>query len=432
MILNFSIQNFGSIKERQTLSFEAHKSTHLEKAYVVEMGGRRILKLALLYGANASGKTTVLKALDFLRDLVVNPENKKTEELAFEPFLFDAEAPTQSTELSLEFVQNEVRYLYEVAFIKKAIVSETLYFYHPNKAIVYKRKTNLADEFTEITFGSKITVEKSFAKNLEANTLWNNTVLGGYLKTNLDLKELKEASDWFKNYLYSLVYPRTNLEGFVTSQMDRGKIAKADIIMLLKKADFQISDLVMQEEEEKISEGMLAFLKKQMKLPTEQVAAWEERGKLTRVQIALEHTVNGSKYSLPLALESEGTQRYFGLAGLLVLLIKKSIAFPVDELESSLHPDLYQHFLLSFLLNAERSQLIATTHHREILDDKDVFRSDVIWFTDKNENCATELYSLVDFDSTVVRNTTNVLHAYKSGKLQGVPHIGDAYCTLSE
>ncbi|WP_445750259.1 AAA family ATPase [Polaribacter sp.] len=77
MIINFSVQNFGSIKDKQTLSFEADKSTHLEDAYIVNFGGQRILKLALIYGANASGKTTILKALDFLRDIVLEPERKK-------------------------------------------------------------------------------------------------------------------------------------------------------------------------------------------------------------------------------------------------------------------------------------------------------------------------------------------------------------------
>ena len=77
MIINFSVQNFGSIKDKQTLSFEADKSTHLESTYVVNVGKERILKLALIYGANASGKTTILKALDFLRDIVLEPKAKK-------------------------------------------------------------------------------------------------------------------------------------------------------------------------------------------------------------------------------------------------------------------------------------------------------------------------------------------------------------------
>jgi AAA15 family ATPase/GTPase len=114
------------------------------------------------------------------------------------------------------------------------------------------------------------------------------------------------------------------------------------------------------------------------------------------------------------------------------LLIKNSTAFPIDELESSLHPDLYTHFILSFLLNTDKSQIIATTHNLEILDNKDIFRNDVIWFTDKNENCATELYSLADFDSSIVRNTTNIYNAYKSGKLKAIPNLGDNFIDLKK
>jgi AAA15 family ATPase/GTPase len=111
-------------------------------------------------------------------------------------------------------------------------------------------------------------------------------------------------------------------------------------------------------------------------------------------------------------------------------LINKSNAFLIDELESSLHPDLYLHFLLSFLLNTGKSQIIATTHNREIFDNKDVFRNDAIWFTDKNDRSSTELYSLADFDSSVIRNTTNILNAYRSGKLRGTPNLGDHYIDL--
>src|SRR5690606_26013823 len=130
-------------------------------------------------------------------------------------------------------------------FFKKAIVAEVLYFYNPNKANVFKRKTNLLNQFTEITFGSKISADKVFEKTLEANTLWNNTVLGGYLKTNIDLQELQEVVDWFGNYLSPLVYTRTELEGFVTSSIDKGEISKSDVVSILRKADFNISDIVI-------------------------------------------------------------------------------------------------------------------------------------------------------------------------------------------
>lgn len=430
MIINFSIQNFGSIKDKQTLSFEADKSDHLENNYVININGLRLLKIALIYGANASGKTTILKALEFLRSIVLEPEAKKTDELDFQPFLFDPETPKQNSIISIEFLANDTKYYYEVAFFKKAIVSEVLNFYNPNKANVFKRNTDINNQFTEIKFGSKIKIDEVNKKTLEANTLWNNTVLGGFLKTNIDIKELKEAVEWFRNYLRPLIYTRTQLEGFVTSKIDKGELSKLDVINLLKKADLHISDIVIKEEEKEMPDGLINFLKRQLKDSPDEIKKLEEKGKVTSVNIEFEHTVNQAKYTLPIEMESQGTRRFYGFAGLLALLIKNSTAFPIDELESSLHPDLYIHFLLSFILNTEKSQLIATTHNREILDNKDIFRNDAIWFTDKNENCSTELYSLTDFDSSVVRNTTNILNAYKSGKLKATPNLGDNFIDL--
>ena len=430
MILNFSIQNFGSIKDRQTLTFEADKSDHLENSYVIHTNGLRILKIALIYGANASGKTTILKALDFLRDIVLEPKTKKTDELDFQPFLFDRKTPNQNAVMSIEFLANDTKYFYEVAFFKKAVVYEVLNFHNPKKANIYKRTTDIKNEFTEITFGSKIKIDKTIEKNLEANTLWNNTVLGGFLKTNIDIKELKEVVEWFKNYLYPLIDTKTQLEGFVTSKIDQGELTKFDVINILKKADFHISDILIQENEQVIPDGFIELVKKQLKAHDSEVKKLGEKGKIISVNIEFEHTVNQAKYTLPIELESQGTRRFYGFAGLLALLIKNSTSFSIDELESSLHPDLYTHFILSFLLNSNKSQIIATTHNREIFDNKDIFRNDAIWFTDKNENGSTELYSLADFDSSIVRNTTNIYNAYKSGKLKATPNVGDNFIDL--
>lgn len=428
MIINFTVQNFGSIKGKQTLSFEADKSTHLEDTYIIQSGKHRILKLALIYGANASGKTTILKALDFLRDMVTLPLRQKNEELDFTPFLFDADTPNQNSFFAIEFLQNEVKYLYEVEFSQKAIVSEALYSYNNSrKANVFKRTTDLEKQLTKISFGSKVSVDTISQKTLTANTLWNNTVLGGFLKTNIECKELQEVVDWFRTYLKPLIYTKTQLEGFVTSKIDDKEIAKSDILSILKKADLNISDIVIKEEENKLPNGFLDFLKTQNDIPEEKIIELERKGKITAIETEFEHTVNGIQYYLPLELESEGTKRYYSFAGLLALLIKTSTAFSIDELETSLHPDLYMHFLLSFLLNAKNSQLIATTHNRELLNDKDLFRNDAIWFTNKGEDCATELYSLADFDTSVIRDTTNILNAYKSGKLSGTPNLGDTY-----
>lgn len=399
MIVNFSIQNFGSIKDKQTLSFEADTSEHLEDAYVVHTAGKRLLKLALIYGANASGKTTVLKALDFLRNLVVNPKEKKTDILDFSPYLFDANTPEQPTELTIEFVYEGGCYHYEVAFMRQAVILEALYRDAPEKTLVYKRTTDIEEQLTKISFGDKITLDKSAQQVLELNTLWNNTVLGGFLKTNINFEELRRVTDWFWNGLKPMVAPRTLLGRYVTDKIDEKEIAKEEVLEILKKADFNISDIIIERRKD------------------------STKG-IDRINLFSEHMVNNISYKLPMEKESEGTKRFYCFAGLLALLIKSSTIFPIDELESSLHPDLYTHFLLSFLQNAKQSQLIATTHNRELLGDRDIFRDDVIWFTDKGKDCATELYSLADFDTATIKN---ILNAYKIGKFSGVPRLSDTF-----
>lgn len=432
MIINFAIQNFGSVKDKQTLSFEANKTEHLEDTYIINVGGMRLLKLILIYGSNASGKTTILKALDFLRDIVIMPNDKKTDELDFEPFLFDADTPAMTSKLEIEFIHEEIKYLYQVEFIKKAIVSEELYFYNPNKANLYKRRTDLSNQYTDISFGSKIKIDKAFENALEANTLWNNTVLGGYLKTNIDFKELNPVIKWFRNYLRPMVAPKTSLDSYVIEKISEGKINRNDVIEILKKADFHISDIVIKEKEEKIPPHLLEFIQKEFarKGKIKQMSEEDEKYKL--MSLIFEHTVNNKKYSLDFMEESEGTKRYFGYAGILSEILRNQGVLPVDELESSLHPDLYEHFILTFLMNAKQSQIIATTHYREILNNKDVFRNDAVWFTDKDKSCSTELYSLADFNSSVIRDSTNVLNAYKSGKLGATPNPDDTYVELNE
>ncbi len=430
MIVNFSIKNFGSFKAQQTLSFEAEKSTHLEEFYVTKIRNLRLLKIALIYGANASGKTTVLKALDFLRDLVLQPVDKKTDILDFQPFLFDKNTPEENSLLSIEFLQNEIKYYYEIEFSRQAVVREVLKSFNPNKATVFDRTTDLGNQFTEIKFGSKIKVPKTSLKTLEANTLWNNTVLGGYLKTNIEIKELKDVSDWFESYLYPLIYPKSDLAMFITTLVDKKKIKKENILAIIKKADLNISDILIEKKDKDVPEELLELIEKTSDIPDEELKKIKARKKITTVKLDLEHLVDGNKYTLPFDLESEGTKRYYGFAGLLNLLVKEKKAFPIDELGSSLHPDLYQHFLLTFLANARNSQIIATTHNREFLNDKDIIRDDALWITDKSKNAATELYSFADFDSSVIRDSTNRFNAYKSGKLGGIPNVGDYYLDL--
>ena len=406
MIINFSVENFGSIKDKQTLSFLANKSDHLEDYYIIEpIKGLRLNKLALIYGANASGKTTILKALDFLRKICTEPFDKKTEKFDFEPFLFDEDTPNQNTKFELEFVQNGIRYFYEVELNKNCIVKEKLYNFNPNKALVFERTTDEQKELTSVKFGSKIAKRESLEENLETFTLWNNTILGGFLKGNIDFFELKNASDWFVDVMLRLILPNEDLSDVFLSTLNENEEYLKVFLTFFKKSDFNIKSLKFENK----------------KLIT----------KLNKENIEIIHIVNNNEYILKFDKESLGTQKYFTLVGLLIFAIFSDVILYIDELESSLHPDLYIHFLMFYIVNSKsESQLIATTHNREILNNRDIFRDDAIWFTDKNEDSATELYSLADFDSSVVRDTTNVLNAYKSGKLGGVPNLGDYYIDL--
>ncbi|GAQ50184.1 hypothetical protein FPK15_contig00133-0001 [Flavobacterium psychrophilum] len=183
MIISFSVTNFGPIREKQTISFEAKKYDDLENYYVIEpIKGLRLLKLIFLYGANASGKTTMLNAIEFLRDIVLDPFEKKNEKFDFNPFLFDNESKNLDSTIEIDFVHKSKKYSYRVEFNKKVISQETLLVFNPNKATVFKRTTNVNNNLTEIVFGSKVKLNKDYVNTLVSNTLSNNTVFWRFFK----------------------------------------------------------------------------------------------------------------------------------------------------------------------------------------------------------------------------------------------------------
>jgi AAA15 family ATPase/GTPase len=306
-----------------------------------------------------------------------------------------------------------------------------LYFYKPNKAIVYSRTTDLSKQFTTIKFGGKITITKEQKSSLEANTLWNNTVLGGFLKTNIDSLELQNAANWFKTTLYPIIKPNTDLFGFISGKIEEGEIIKNNIVELLKKADFNINDIIIRLAKIDFTSDLVEVFSKKLPVSGKKLSEMvEDRIMLDGKEVVFQHGFENANFSLPYSAESAGTQRYYQFCGLLDLMIRNEVVLPIDELESSLHPDLLKYFLLTFLVNSKKSQLIATTHYRELLMERDIFRNDVIWFTEQKKDGSTDLYSLTDFDSSVIRNTSSIYNAYKIGKLGARPNLNDYYIDL--
>lgn len=406
MLVNFSVENFGPIRDKQTLSFEAQKGSHLEDEYVIYANGLRLLKFAIIFGANASGKSTIIEALDFLYDLILSPNEKKSDELIFTPFLFDETSKKKNTILSIDFLQNDARYYYSVEFNRTHIVSEELFLIGKNerKTNVFKRSTDSQKQISKIKFGREFKISKPAIEILELYTLWNTTVLSSFTKVNLEQKELKDSTDWINNHIFLANTPDDDFSDMVTDFIDLGFIKKEKVLEIIQKADFNINDILYKELKSSESDGT-----------TKEFA------------IRTIHKVKNNSYLLPFGMESDGTKRFYSLAGLLEMARVGPNLLAIDEIDASLHPDLVIHFLLMFMENVKQSQLIITTHNREILDDKNLFRNDAIWFTNKNEDGAAELYSLDDFDSAVIRNTSNILNAYKSGKLKAIPKTKDFY-----
>jgi AAA15 family ATPase/GTPase len=429
MIINFSVSNFRSIKDKIILSFEATSDKNLEEYYVVEpRAGLRILKMAIIYGPNASGKTNVLRALDFLRKIVLEPFASKDKTFNFLPFKFDSVTPKQPTEFELEFFYRKTRYWYKVKLSPVAVLEEELFFSRTKRSLLYARTTDMAKQLTSIKFGSKVKVSKSTVEILQGNTLWNNTVLGGFMKTNIQIPEIKDVVDWFREKLLQPVSGLLPLELITSNLLEENIVSKENLIKLLRQADFAIENIEIKKEEIE-DETLLGMLKK---MEHARAAGVEKQdNSFFFLKKIFQHKIKSGIYNLEFEEESNGTQRFFGLAGLLLKTLKDGNILPIDELEASLHPDLIRHFLLTFLVNSKNSQLIATTHHRELLLEREILRRDVVWFTERKPNDqSTEMFSLSNFDTSVIRKQSSIYNFYKAGRFGAVPNLKSYYLKL--
>src|ERR1700744_4889421 len=210
MIHYLKISNFGPIAEEVEINFEV---TDLQNdPYEVQMpDGRRLLKLAYIYGANASGKTTILKAFDFLRLLFLKPLLNKSRSLEYDPFLF-SELADRPTNMELSFYCEGVRYVYEVSFNPERIIFERLlHFQSAKPSRVFARETDSENRVSYIQFGSSIKVPAREKDLLESNTLHNNTVFGAFTKTNVNVPDLEKLNRWFSSFFIFLFSSTTML-----------------------------------------------------------------------------------------------------------------------------------------------------------------------------------------------------------------------------
>lgn len=431
MIIDFTISNFRSVKEPQTLSFEATNDTHLDEYFVLQKGKYRLLKMASILGANASGKSNIIRAYALFRNLILNPCENKNDRISFDSFALDENTKLQDSEIIINFLCGESKYHYEISFNNNMVCKEALRC-HPFDELrehkVFERHTNKESLVSFISLGSKYLKNSAEIQKLTTNLLHNRSVFGAYQKSNVNIPWMKTIADWASDYCMPIV--KTSSQGlneFTSESITDNKISKGQVADLLRKADIGINDFSIKEEHKPLPSKLVDMIMKDNDAPNDLKEQIKQHPFTDDLKVMMIHNGAQGGVAMDFDEESQGTQRYYELSGVLLRLINEPHIVAIDELEFSMHPDLYEHFIVTFLTNAKNSQLMFTTHMREFLSDRGLFRDDSVWFTQKTEFGATELYSLADFGSDVLRNVNSRYNAYRSGRLGGVPSLGDTF-----
>ena len=433
MIAEFKIRNFYSLRDEQTLSFIPTNDDTSRDIYTEEVAdGVSLLKIGCIYGSNASGKTNILKALDFFSRLMVDDSLNKGDEIGVVPFLLDDVSRQERTQFEMTFYLNREKYRLNLVLDNKVIYEETLQVYSSvQPTLLYKRTYNAEKDATDIVFGGKVGLVKKSREAIEGNAINNRTVIAAFGKSNVEKSRLNLVYEFFSQRVAPIMYPNNSLMGFTKRRItkDRDGKLKKFILHFLKASDFNISDIAIHEEEVNITPEMELMIKNTSGMPEKAKEEILKKGTLRSDEMFfVHHTSNGDK-ELGEELESRGTKRYMGLATILYDLLVHGVILPIDEIETSIHYELLSYFIKVFLVNSKRGgQLIVSTHDINLLDE-DYIRRDVIWFTDKNDCGETQLIRL----STLgLHKTLSVYNAYKQEKLVDLPFLDSIYMDMDE
>lgn len=422
MILEFSVKNFLSFREEQTLSFEATKDTTYSDIFTVDAGSMKLLKFAVVYGANASGKTNLLEAIDYLRHLQINPPADKSAGTDFIPFLLDETSEKENGIFKLSFFIDNTKYLYSIELNNKIIQHEILKFYPGTQpALLFERKYNELKNISEIKFGDKLGLTSEDEIFLTKSTLNNTTVIGAFAKSNIYSDSLDTIYKWYQDGMMKIVKADTKLFNWTSEKIKEDAICKTFLLEMLRKADFNISDITFDKTDIALTQKMISEIET-LPIPDSRKQEIISKGKISPEKIVFSHEIGNSIYALSKELQSQGTLRYYGLGGVLNKLIRSNAVLMIDELENSLHYDLVIHFIKTFLVNSHNSQLIISTHDISILE-AEIMRRDVVWITEKI-NGSTELSAVSDFK---LHKNLSIANAYKIGKFGGKPELGSVY-----
>lgn len=418
MLIEFSVMNFLSFKEKVTLSLEKESGNENEENTFV-FNNEELLKTAVIYGANASGKSNLIKAFTtailMVRNSNMIPIGGKWNIL--KPFLFSEDTKNGPSEFEFIFITNKIKYRYFFSADVNKIYNESLDAYYSQKPTnIFTRKNTAEYSFIN---SDKKTLESIASKNTENKLFLSTATTWNYEKT-------KDAFLWFLNSIDTYGSFDSMLDQDLINYSNNEEDLKEFTLKLLKESDIFIKDLrVSYEEKDVENSSFIINNQKQGALKTKSV------------KIAMDHEITDSQdekniYTLDFEDESSGTKILFALAPILKRAFEKTKIIIVDELEKSLHPTLVKYIIKLFnneKLNTKNSQLLFTTHAISLLS-LDLFRRDQIWFIEKNSLTGnSDLYPL---DSFSVRKEENIEKGYINGRYGAIPFIKDIDSWLEE
>lgn len=419
MLIEFSVENWRSIKERQTLSMVKGQGKELLETNTFDPQAPAtpaLLKSAAIYGANASGKSTLVHALRVMYTVVVNStEKQRGHELPWHPFAFDSESKSKPTTFEIVFVAEGVRYEYGFSFNREMILEEWLNDY-PNRGVrhLFKRAVSASasdDGKYQWKYSSGLTGPKRlWQEATRANALFLSTAI------QLNSKDLTPVFDWIKLKLRAVV--ADNIGKTFTAEQCLDTTLRSPVIDFLKAADLGIEGIEVSRgdvTEEDLPKNMPAVVKAEIMKALEGNEKFEIK--------SVHKKEDGNLVELGFEEESSGTQKMFALAGPWLDVLENGLVLVIDELHNSLHPKLVEHLVRMFhdpKTNPKNAQLIFTTHDTTILS-QDIFRRDQIWFCEKDQSQATKLFSLSDFSPRKGRE--NIEAYYLAGRYGAVPNI---------
>jgi len=418
MIQEFRTKNFMSFKEEQVLSFEATSdTTSLEYLTYEIKPNLRLLKMAIIYGANASGKSNLLLAIQRIWSVLFYPKNNKDEKITFSPFALTKNIPTES---GIIFYLHSIKYQYTISYNEENVLFERME-YAPNgvMSLFYQREFVGVDKVPIIKFGDLLGISSKSKKTLIDNTLNNHTLLSTYLKISVDAEPFKIVHNWIKDYVHEVNQNDSLLD--VTKEILTDKVKTKFVLESLCKADFNITQFELTEIKKEIPKNFRERIEND---PQFTKSIKDQLLKETKEDILFQHHTKNGDFTLTSGSESTGTCFYIKLLDRLYEMVNHNHIFLYDVIEKNIHYDLLIHYLSHFMMNSQASQLIFTTHDQLLLDE-DFIRRDMVWFTDKSkETGGSELYSASDFG---LHKNVSLYKAYKVGKLGAKPELGSIF-----